>query len=549
MAVFEVLIALLLGGAVLAAIARRIGTPYPALVALAGAALALIPGVPALVLDPALALALFVAPVLVDAAFDSSPRDLRANWRAVTSLALGAVSLTIVVVALVAKLLVPGMPWGAAIALGAIVAPPDAAAATAVLKQLRPPNRLLVILEGESLFNDASALLVYRLAVGATITGTLSGWSVLPTLLLVTLGSIILAVVLAQLTIAIMAQISDISTTVIFQFCGTFGVWILAEQLHLSGIITLVVYAMVAARRAPEILPARIRIPAWAVWEVAVFVLNVLAFILVGFQLKSIAPRLRDGTGVRYALFAAAVCVVVILARIAWVVGAATYSRRRCRPRTDGTPTPRDPVALDNRQAAVIAWCGMRGTVTLAAALALPTGGGGGVAFPYRDLILLTAFGVVLGTLVLQGLTLRPLMLRLQLKDDGAIDREIRLARVETLRAAVSATSVCPGAETAALVLHRYKLQLSRAESDVATNDSNQNNAAPETTAAFRDAQDCDAEVVRVATNAQRQRLMSLRADGTIGDTAFQRVEEELDWAELDWAQLLRAGRQADGEA
>src|SRR6476469_5705304 len=154
MEVFEIVVALLLGGAALAALARRVGAPYPALVALAGAALALVPNLPTLELDPELALALFVAPVLVDAAFDASPRDLRANWRAVTSLALGAVALTIAVVALLAHALVPNLPWAAAIALGAIVAPPDAAAATTVLKQLRPPHRLLVILEGESLFND-----------------------------------------------------------------------------------------------------------------------------------------------------------------------------------------------------------------------------------------------------------------------------------------------------------------------------------------------------------------------------------------------------------
>src|SRR5215203_7336495 len=278
MEVFEVVIALLLGGAALAAVARRIGAPYPALVALAGAALALIPGVPTLVLDPELALALFVAPVLLDAAFDASPRDLRANWRAVASLALGAVALTIVVVAVVAKALVPDMPWGAAVALGAIVAPPDAAAATTVLKQLRPPHRLLVILEGESLFNDASALLIYRLAVGATITGVLSGWSVLPMLLVVTVGSVVLGLVLAPLTLAVNARINDVSTAVVVQFCSTFAVWILAERLHLSGIITLVVFAMAASRRAALATPARLRIPSYAVWEVAVFVLNVLAF-------------------------------------------------------------------------------------------------------------------------------------------------------------------------------------------------------------------------------------------------------------------------------
>src|SRR5215208_459111 len=465
--VFEIVVALLLAGAALAAVARRVGAPYPALVALAGAGLALVPGLPTLVLDPELALALFVAPVLVDAAFDSSPRDLRANWRAIASLALGAVALTIAVVAVVARLLVPDMPWAAAIALGAIVAPPDAAAATTVLKQLRPPNRLLVILEGESLFNDASALLVYRLAVGATVA-TFSGWSVLPTLLVVTVGSVVLALVLSRLTLLVTARIRDVATAVVFQFCGTFFVWILAEQLHLSGIITMVVYAMAASRRAAEIVPARIRIPSWAVWEVAVFVLNVLAFILVGFQLKSIAARATGATGARYAAVAAAVTVAVILARIAWVSGAAAFSRWRCRPRADGAPGPRDAVALSGRGAAVVGWCGMRGTVTLAAALALPT------AFPFRDLILTTAFGVTLGTLVLQGLTLRPLILRLGLEDDGTVDREVRLARLETLRAAKAAAERCPGAETADLVRHRYELQLRRAEqafaADGATN-------------------------------------------------------------------------------
>src|SRR5215218_3151617 len=467
MEVFEVVIALLVGGAALAAVARRIGAPYPALMALAGAALALIPGVPTLVLDPELALALFVAPVLLDAAFDSSPRDLRANWRPVASLALGAVALTIIVVAVVAHALVPGLPWPAAIALGAIVAPPDAAAATTVLKQLRPPHRLLVILEGESLFNDASALLVYRLAVGATVTGVLSGWSVLPTLLVVTVGSVVLGLVLAPVSLAVNARINDVATAVVVQFCSTFGVWLLAEQLHLSGIITMVVFAMAAARRAPEIMPARIRIPAWAVWEVAVFVLNVLAFILVGFQLKSIAARATGAVGTRYAAVAAAVCVAVILARIAWVTGAAAFSRWRCRPHPDGKPGPRDAVALTARGAAVVGWCGMRGTVTLAAALALPTGNQGGVPFPYRDLILVTAFGVVLGTLVFQGLTLRPLLLRLRLEDDGTVGREVGFARIETLRAALEAAAACPGAETAELVRHRYELQLRRAEEDL----------------------------------------------------------------------------------
>lgn len=525
MQVFDIVIALLLGGAALAAVARRFGAPYPALVALAGAGLALVPGVPTMVLDPELALALFVAPVLADAAFDSSPRDLRANWRPIASLALGAVALTVVVVAMAARLLVPEMSWPAAIALGAIVAPPDAAAATTVLKQLRPPHRLLVILEGESLFNDASALLTYRLAVGVAVGGFLSPWSVFPTLLIVTAGSIVLALVLARLMLAVMARIHDVATAVVVQFCGTFGVWILAEQLHLSAIIVMVVFAMTASRRAPEIMPARIRIPSWAVWEVAVFVLNVLAFILVGFQLKSIAARAGGATGAQYALIAAAVCVAAILARIVWVTGAAAISRWRCRPRPGGKPGRRDAVGLTGRGAVVVGWSGMRGTVTLAAALALPTD------FPFRDLILATAFGVTLGTLVVQGLTLRPLLRWLRLEDDGSVDREIRLARLESLRAAVAAAATCPGAESAALVRHRYELQLRRAEAGLAGDGASADGGQP--------TGDNDAAVVRAAMEAQRRKLVALRADGTIGDAAYQRIEEELDWTELGWAQVV----------
>jgi Na+/H+ antiporter len=519
MEVFEIVIALLLGGAGLAAIARRMATPYPALVAVAGAGLALVPRVPTLVLDPELALALFVAPVLLDAAFDASQRDLRANWRTVTSLALGAVALTIAVVAVVTKTLVPEMSWAAAIALGAIVAPPDAAAATAVLKQLRPPHRLLVILEGESLFNDASALLVYRLAVGATLTGMLSGWSVIPMLLVVTIGSFVLGIVLSRVILLVNTHIEDMATAVIVQFCGTFAVWMLAERLHLSGILTMVVFAMAVSRRAQEVTPARLRVPSYAVWEVAVFVLNVLAFILVGFQLRMIVSRLQRAEWIEYTWVAAAVCAATILARIAWVLGAAKVSRWWCRDRHD------EGIALSPRGAMVVAWCGMRGTVTLAAALALPT------RFPHRDLILFTAFAVVLGTLVVQGMTLRPLINRLQLKDDGQVEREVRLARVETLRAALEACATCAGAETAELVLRRYEVLLRRAEAELESGLSTQD--AEEATFL------ADAEVIRAATSGKRRRLSKLRDDGTIGDAAFQRIEQELDWEELDLQQLV----------
>jgi CPA1 family monovalent cation:H+ antiporter len=503
MDVFELVITLLLGGAALAAAARRLGLPYPALLALAGAGLALVPGTPTVMLDPELALTLFVAPVLLDAAFDASPRDLREHWRPVASLALVAVGLTVAAVAVTVRWLVPEMPWAAAIALGAIVAPPDAAAATAVLRQLRPPHRLLVILEGESLFNDASALLIYRLAVGAGMGAVVAGWEVVPTLLLVSAGSIVLGLVLSRISLFVTARIHDVATAVIVQFIGTFGVWLLAEGAHLSGILTMVVYAMAVARDAPALMPARIRIPSYAVWEVAVFVLNVLAFILVGLQLKPIVTRLQPAEVVTYLGTAGAVCLVVILVRVLWVmraelVGWVVHRGRSVPAGRCGSP----------RNAAVVAWCGMRGIVTLAAALALPA------AFPFRDLILFTAFCAVLGTLVLQGLTLRPLMHRLGLEEDDEVEREVRLARQETARAGVAALDgSAGGTDTGRLLRRRYEARLGEGPGEEAGEPAG--------------------ELMRRAVAAERRRLVALRADGTIGDDAFHRVEEELDRAEL----------------
>jgi monovalent cation/hydrogen antiporter len=503
--VFELVIVLLLFGAALAAGARRIGAPYPALLALAGAALALMPGTPTVMLDPELALALFVAPVLLDAAFDASPRDLREHWRPVAGLALVTVALTVAAVAATARWLVPELPWPAAIALGAIVAPPDAAAATAVLRQLRPPHRLLVILEGESLFNDASALLIYRLAVGAAAAGAISGWAIVPTLLLVTVGSIVLGLVLARGSIWLTPRIQDVATSVIVQFLGTFGVWIVAERLHLSGILTMVVYAMSVARTAPDVIPARIRIPSYAVWEVVVFLLNALAFILVGLQLKPIVQQLDRTALLDYTRIGLTVCGAVILVRILWSMGA-NVARG---PRT----------SEGRRHAIVVAWCGMRGTVTLAAALALPAD------FPHRDLLLFTSFLVVLGTLVVQGLTLKPLMAWLGLEQDDAVDREVRLARLETLRAGAAALVDGPvDSETTDLLRRKYRVRLDQAETrmDGARSGAEAPNREREYAAA-----------ARAAMAAERRRLSALRADGTIGDDAFHKVEEELDRAEL----------------
>ena len=510
MGLFELVLALLFAGAVFALWSDRLGVPYPALLALVGAVLALIPGAPSVSLDPELALTLFVAPTLLDAAYDASPRDLRKNLWSVVGLAVVLVALTVVAVAWAARLVVPDLRWAAALALGAIVAPPDASAAAAVLRKLRPPHRLLVILEGESLFNDATALLIYRVAVGVAMTGAFSGWTVLPTLLVTCGGGVLVGWGLARLFIRLTREITDISVNVLLQFISTFSVWILADRLGLSAIITMVAYALTIARRVGGRMNARQRIASYAVWDVAVLVLNVLAFVLIGLQLRGILSRIRGDEWRIYALCAAAVCATVIVVRIAWIMtyGAAVSLKRRLRP----SSPPKPPPTLGS--GILASWCGMRGIVTLAAALALPVGPS---PFPHRDLIVFSAFCVVLTTLVLQGLTLRPLLERLCLDEDRTVEREVGIARAETARAALRALDGQPSAD---ILRGEYQARLRAEESAAGARPGTKPDGSL-------------AALQRRAVAAQRDALTELRARQVIGDDAFHVVEEEIDLQEL----------------
>ncbi|HUI59027.1 MAG TPA: sodium:proton antiporter [Steroidobacteraceae bacterium] len=531
MGIFELVIALLLIGAVLALWSDKVGVPYPAALALAGAGLALLPGTPVVMLDPQLALALFVAPVLLDAAYDASPRDLRDNLVPLVSLALVVVFLTIFAVAFVAHRIIPDLSWPAAVTLGAIVAPPDASAATAVLRRLRPPHRLLVILEGESLFNDASALLVYRLAAAAAISGAPSHWNIVPTLLLTCGGGVLVGWLLARSYMWLTTWVDDIPISIILQFVGTFAVWLIADRLGLSAIITVISYAMTLARRVPGRIDARHRIASYAVWEVAVFVLNVLAFVLIGLQLRPIVARMAGSDWHTYVQCAAAVCVTVIVVRIVWVM---LYgSAMRWKLKHFGAGKSRPPRAPTFGAGIVVSWSGMRGLVTLAAALALPDGSAA-LAFPYRDLIVLCAFCVVLCTLVVQGLTLRPLMSALGLKDDGSVEREVRLARVETARAALRELAQ-EGDHPAVDIL--------RAEYEARIRSGERIRSAEQTLRADTRL----TQIQRRVVMAQRRTLMDLRARSVVGDYAFHAAEEEIDLLELTADERIKPGPDGPG--
>jgi CPA1 family monovalent cation:H+ antiporter len=510
---FEWIIGLLLGAVALSALARRLCVPYPVFLALGGAALAFIPGSPVWTLDPALALALFVAPVLLDAAFDTSLRDLRAAWVPVATLVFVAVVLTTATVAVVVHWMVPTMPWAAAIALGAIVAPPDAAAATAILRQMKLPHRLRTILEGESLLNDASALLIYRGAASTVMLTQVHAHDIAPLVTLALIGSPVVGYVLARLWTSVTKHITDAPSAIILQFVGTFTVWIVAERLGLSGILTIVVYAITIARTVPARTPARLRVPSYAVWDTMVFLLNVVAFMLIGMQIRPIWERLVDPMRLNYILIAAAVLLTVILTRIVWVMGFNAARRYAAKHSPHRNPEQSPTV----KGGLVVSWCGMRGIVTLAAAFALPDGSGGGPAFPHRDLILFTAFSVVLGTLLIQGLTLRPLIARLRFDDSDPVGREVGRARTIAYRAALTEIDGDPS-ETAEVLRLEYMALLSVAGDAPDGETPRELPADP---------------LRRRAIAAARMALNKLRASGEIGDDAYHRLEEEFDWAEL----------------
>jgi Na+/H+ antiporter len=510
MFLFEAILFMLATAVFLLAVANKTRIPYPVLLAVAGGVIALAPFNTAIHLDPDLILALFVGPVLLDAAFDTSIRDLKKNWLAIASLVLVAVGLTTAAVAWVVHMLTPSLPWAAAVAIGAIVAPPDAASAMAVLRDLKLPHRIKVILGGEALLNDASTLLIYRLALTAVASsGGIGAEVIAPAFLLSIVGSVAAGLALAWAVARMIARIKDAPSSIILQFVSTFGVWVLAEQLQLSPILTMVMYAMTLARSRAAYQPAELRVPSFAVWETVVLVLNILAFLLIGLELGQVLAAAPAGALGRWSLVGAAVLATVIVVRMMWTITAALVHRWHVSRLSDGAVP--DGSLPDWQSGLVVGWAGTRGIVTVATALALPP------SFPERGMFLFLALIVTLGTLLIQGLTLRMLVNAMKLSADDLVDSEIRHARAEAATAALVA--IGDDQQTGAEAL-RDELRQERDQASTAESGDGRANFPIQTLRAH-------------ALRAQRERLLELRNGGRIGDDAFHRLEEELDLAEL----------------
>jgi monovalent cation/hydrogen antiporter len=429
----EIVLGLLLAVTALALLARFAHIPYPILLVLGGLVLGFIPGLPAVQLAPDVVFLIFLPPLITAAGWYTSVRDLKFNGRPIALLSVGLVLFTTVTVAAVAHALIPDLGWAPALLLGAIVSPTDAIAASAIMQRLGAPHRIVAILEGESLLNDATGLVAYRFAVVAVVTGAFSIWMAGAQFLLSVVAGAAIGLLVGWALIQAWRRIDDPVLGIVLSFLAPFAAYLPADRiLHVSGVLAVAVAGIYAGRRSSEVIPAVARVQATAVWDLVIFVLNGLAFILIGLQLRQVLAGLRGESVWELGVYGVAISLAVIVGRFVWVFPA-TYLPRFLSRRVRG----RDPYP-GWRNVVVIAWTGMRGVVSLAAALAIPLTVASGASFPHRDLILFLTFCVILVTLVVQGLSL-PLVLRwLGVMEDGSEVREEARARFQAVDAAIS---------------------------------------------------------------------------------------------------------------
>ncbi len=395
-----VIIFLLFGMAFIGILSNKYKFPLPIALVLCGVAISLIPGLPVVALNPGVVFIIFLPPLLYSSAWFTSWRDFKANLRPISLAAIGLVIATTVVVAIAAHWLIPGISWPIAFLIGAIVSPPDAVAATSVTKGLGLSPRMITILEGESLVNDASGLVAYKYALTAITVGNFFIWEASLNFLLVASAGILIGLALGYLMYFIHKKfVCDPVIEVTFTILTPFASYLLAEHFHFSGVLAVVTTGLFLTSKASEMFTHQSRIMAYSVWEVVIFILNGLVFILIGLQMRGVIQGISGYPVNELVIYGVVISAVVIIIRFIWVVPAA-YVPRMLSKRI------RETESLDPRNLVVFGWAGMRGVVSMAAALAIPLTLPDGSAFPHRNLIIYLAFFVILVTLVLLGLTL-----------------------------------------------------------------------------------------------------------------------------------------------
>ena len=496
----------------LSILAGTVRVPYPILLVLGGLVLGFVPGVPSAELPPDLVLVLFLPPLLYQAAFFSSPRDLWANARPITLLAVGLVLVTMTAVAVVAHALVAGLPWAAAFALGAIVSPTDPLAATAIARRLGVPRRLVTVLEGESLVNDATALVAYRLAVAAVVAGSFTLWEAGLRFVVGAVGGVVIGLAVGWLFAEARRRIEDSVVEIVLSVVTGYAAYLPAELLGVSGVLAAVTAGLYVGWHAPELASPSTRLLGFSFWEVLVYLLNAVLFVLVGLQLNLILTGVSGSSALVLVGQAALVAAVVIGVRVGW--GFTVPYLVRVLDRRPAQVARR----VGARERLVSSWSGMRGAVSLAAALALP------LSFPQRNLIIFVTFGVILATLVLQGLTLPWLIRRLGVhRDDSEAQEELR-GRLRATDAALARLEELAGEgwtrdDTVERMrgLYQFRRRRLKARAGYLADDGAQDRSL-----AYQ-------RLVRELLEAQRREIVRLRNRGEISNEVMHRIERDLD--------------------
>jgi Na+/H+ antiporter len=520
---FEVvLFAVLVAVAALTVLARRLDVPYPILLVIGGLALGFVPGLPEIALDPDVVLVIFLPPLLYSAAFFSSLRDLRRDLRPISLLAIGLVLVTTVSVAVVAHAVIDGMPWAVAFALGAIVSPTDPVAATAVIRRVGAPRRLATVVEGEALVNDAVALVAYRVAVAAAVGGTFSLADAGLRFVLGAVGGIAIGLAVGWIVAHVRRRLEDPPVEITISLLTAYAAYLPAEQLGASGVLAAVTTGIYLGWQAPRIVSSATRMQAYAVWDILAYLLNATLFVLVGLQLSIIVNPLSGSDLWTLVGYAAIVSAVVVGTRVAWQFTVTYLIRLFDRRESQRARRASWRVRI------VGAWSGMRGAVSLAAALALPLETDAGTPFPQRDAIIVITFGVIFVTLVLQGLTLPWVIRVLGVHDDGTEERREELkARISVATAAIEEIDRLEGEEWTRddtidrmRQLYDYRRRRFKAQAGKVEDDG------------FEDRSLSYQRMVQSVISAQRRALVGLRNGGEIPDDVMRRVERELDLEE-----------------
>lgn len=520
--VFGLLVAII----ALASVATRIRIPYAIFLTLGGLLLGFIPGLPRVELNPDLILFLFLPPLIYSSVWFTSWREFRASLRPILQLSIGLVLVTTSVVAVVAHSI--GLPWPVAFVLGALVSPTDAVAASATARSFGLSRRVMTVIEGESIVNDGTGLVIYRFAVAAVVTGSFSLGEASLQFVLVSLGGLLVGMVVSWLLAWVHRRLDDAPLEISITLMTPFAVYLLAEALHVSGVLAALAAGLYLSRQSSRFFSSNTRLQANAVWDVLTFLLNGFVFLLIGLQLHGILDTVASTSMLTLLADAVLVCLTVVLIRIVCVF-AATYLPFLLSARVRA----REPYP-DWRNVMVIAWTGMRGGLSLAAALALPLTVASGQAFPARDLAIFLTFCVIIVTLVVQGLGLIPLLHWLGLEPDASLEQEHAQAHITAAHAAVERLSeLAMEDDTPDEYLNRlrshYEKKIKRLK---ARNDGHEDGQHKSLVAAKQ-------RLYQEALAAERDAIIRLRDQGHIDDEAMRIVERELDLEEQrlrgDW--------------